>query len=148
MTVSDATDRTDLVDRWFGELFSEGDLDVADEILAPEITYRGPGSLSPTGVSDPADVKEYVAVYRTAFPDLRYTVEDVTEAGDRVVAEWSAVGTQENPIFGADATGESFVVEGVSVFVTEDGVVTEVHSQWDTLAMVQQLGTVPSDLGF
>jgi len=147
MTASDTTDPSVLVERWFGELFSEGDLTVADEILAPTVTYRGPDTLSPTDVSEPADIKEYVEVYRTAFPDLRYTVERVTEGDGELAVEWSAVGTQENPIFGVESTGESFVIEGISVFVTDEGAITEIRSQWDTLGMVQELGTVPSDLG-
>ncbi|MEF8899925.1 MAG: ester cyclase [Halovenus sp.] len=56
---------------------------------------------------------------------------------------WSATGTQESDLFGMDPTGEMFSAEGISVFAVEDGEITEVHAQWDTLQMVQDLGVVP-----
>ena len=40
---------------------------------------------------------------------------------------------------------ESFAVEGISVFGREDGVITDVYAQWDTLKMVQELGTVSAE---
>ncbi|PSQ02304.1 hypothetical protein BRC92_09200 [Halobacteriales archaeon QS_4_69_31] len=147
MTPRETTGSARLVHRWFEDLFTEGDLSVADEILADDVDYRGPGTLSPATVDGPSDVKEFVEVYRTAFPDLEYTVDAVAGAGEQFVVQWSAVGTHENAVFGVEPTGESFVVEGISVFVTDDGAITDVRAQWDTLKMVQELGSVSSDLG-
>lgn len=136
-----ATEPRDLVRRWFEDLFSEGELDTADEILASDINYRGPPSVSPTDVSGPSDMKEYVEVYRTAFPDLRYTIDEIVQTDGQLSVRWTAVGTQEGDLLGIESTGESFSVEGVSLFVTEDGAITDVYAQWDTLKMVQELGS-------
>jgi len=138
-------DPESLVRRWFGDLFTEGALGVADDILAAAVDYRGPPSLSPTDVAGPADIKAFVQVYQTAFPDLRYTVESITEDDGTCFVRWSAVGTQEGDLFGLEASGESFAVEGISVFETEDGQITTIHAQWDTLKMVQELGGVPTE---
>jgi steroid delta-isomerase-like uncharacterized protein len=135
-----------LVHRWFEELFNRGDLSVVDEILAADVDYHGPPSLTPQDVSGPADIGEYAAVYRTAFPDLQYTVESVERVGDRVLVEWSATGTHRSDLFGIESTGEVFTVSGIDVFTVEDGRITEVRAQWDTLKMVQELGVVP-DVG-
>ena len=146
MTPSDTSDTTDdaaqLVRRWFDDLFNRGNLSVADEILADDVDYDGPQSLSPSDMSGPEDVKSYVESYQTAFPDLWYTVEDITTAPEEVRVRWSAMGTHENDLFGIEPTGEGFAVDGIDVFTVEDGEITAVYAHWDTLKMVQELGVV------
>jgi steroid delta-isomerase-like uncharacterized protein len=142
MSPNDTTDDTQLVRRWFDELFNRGDLAVADEILADNVSYDGPQSLSPSDVTGPADIKAYVETYQTAFPDLYYTVENVTATDGEVRVRWSAMGTHENDLFGIEPTGEGFTVDGINVFSVADGRITDVYAQWDTLKMVQELGVV------
>ena len=142
MSPNDTTDDTQLVRRWFDELFNRGDLAVADEILADGVSYDGPQSLSPSDVTGPTDIKAYVETYQTAFPDLYYTVEDITATDGEVRVRWSAMGTHENDLFGIEPTGEGFTVDGINVFSVADGRITDVYAQWDTLKMVQELGVV------
>ena len=142
MSPNDTTDDTQLVRRWFDELFNRGDLAVADEILADDVSYDGPQSLSPSDVTGPTDIKAYVETYQTAFPDLYYTVENVTATDGEVRVRWSAMGTHENDLFGIEPTGEGFTVDGINVFSVADGRITDVYAQWDTLKMVQELGVV------
>lgn len=137
-------DHEALVERWFEDLFNAGELDVADEILDRNVSYHGPASLSPRDVTGPADIKEYVQVYQTAFPDLWYTVEDITAGDGEIRVRWRATGTHESDLFGIESTGEVFTVAGIDVFVVEDGLITEIYAQWDTLKMVQELGVVPT----
>ena len=91
---------SDLVRRWFEDLFTEGDLAVAGDILAEDVEYCGPPSLSPTDVSGPTDIREFVEVYRTAFPDLRYTVEQMGTSDETLLVRWTAVGTHESDFSG------------------------------------------------
>jgi steroid delta-isomerase-like uncharacterized protein len=139
----DDAEAGDLVQRWFDDLFNRGDLSVADEILAPDVDYRGPPSLTPQSVTGPDDIKEFVEVYGRAFPDLQYTVESVSRADGEVVVRWTATGTHRSDLFGIEPTGEVFTVDGIDVFTVADGRITAVHAQWDTLGMVQELGVVP-----
>lgn len=135
----------ELVHRWFEELFTDGDLAVADDILADDVEYHGPRSLTPLDVASPADVKEYVETYRRAFPDLAYTVEETIQSDDAVVARWTATGTQESALFDLESSGGTFAEEGINIFRIDDGRITAIHSEWDTLKMVQELGVVSVD---
>ncbi|WP_318567715.1 ester cyclase [Salinigranum marinum] len=137
------TNAEELVRRWFDELFNDADLPVADEILASGVRYHGPESLTPTDVTSPADVKDYVGVYRRAFPDLRYAVDDVFGSDGRITARWTATGTHRSELFGIEPTGEVFVVEGINVFSVVDGEIDEIWSEWDTLRMVEELDVIP-----
>ena len=51
-------------------------------------------------------VKDTVAGYREAFPDLTLTVEDAFGVDDKVVVRWKAEGTFENEFMGQQPTGE------------------------------------------
>lgn len=132
-----------LVGRWFDELFNEGDLGVADEILADDVDYHGPTSLTPDDVGGPDDIKEYVELYQNAFPDLWYTVERRYPTGDGLAVQWTVTGTHESDLLGIEATGEMFEVEGINLFDVEDGAIAAVRSEWDTLKMAQELDVVP-----
>lgn len=137
------TDATALVHRWFEDLFSEGELSVADEILAPDVEYHGPESVSPGNVVGVDAIREYVTVYRESFPDITYVVVDVFESGDRVCARWRAEGTYEDTMHGVSPEGTTFSGDGINVFHVTDDRITEVWSAWDTLEMSQELDIVP-----
>ena len=79
------------VRRFFEELWNTGDLDSADEMLAPGHVHH----LGDDRLDGPEAVKEAVRRMRTAFPDLHFTLEDVVSDGDRVVVRWTATGTHE-----------------------------------------------------
>ena len=57
------------------ELWGQGKLDLADELYAPNyVDHVGRGP-EPSRVSGPEGIKQAVMLFRTAFPDLTYTVE-------------------------------------------------------------------------
>src|SRR3712207_9344181 len=64
--------------RWSEELWSQGDLAVADEIVAPDYVRHDPGD--PFPARGPEDVKRIVGMLREMLPDLRIVVEDVIAA--------------------------------------------------------------------
>lgn len=138
----DMEDHEAVIDRYFEELFNEGDLEVAEEIFAEELEYHGPRSFSPTNLHTPSQIKSFVKRYHAAFPDINYHVESVFGEGDRYTARWRAEGTHTEELFGLEGTGEAFTDEGVNVFEFEDGRIAAVWSYWDTLGMVRELGLV------
>jgi len=80
-----------LARRWFEDLFSRGDLDAADEILSAEfvdhLTHEDERGLE--------ELKHYVTIYRTAFPDIQDAVEEIVAEGDKVVIRWRSRGTHQ-----------------------------------------------------
>jgi predicted ester cyclase len=120
---------------------------VADEILADDVRYHGPTSLTPTNVTDPEDIKAYVETYGRAFPDLQYTIDSIHEVDGTLVVRWSMAGTHESDLFGIESTGGVFAEDGIDIFEVEDGRIAEVWSAWDTLKMMQALDAVPDIVG-
>ncbi|MGH2966090.1 MAG: ester cyclase [Solirubrobacterales bacterium] len=90
------------------------------------------------------DVKQTIAEYREAFPDLAFTIKDVVAADDKVVVRWRAEGTFENEFMGQEPTHEKGEpVEGIGIDRLEDGRVAESWGQWDTTRFIRNIGAVP-----
>ncbi|MGM0372242.1 MAG: ester cyclase [Halobacteriota archaeon] len=135
-------DHEAIVEQYYEELFNEGSLDIADEILAEDVQYHGPRSVTPGTLESPSQVKAFVKRYHGAFPDIDYHVESVFRSGDQVAVRWTSEGTHTEDLFGIEGQGEEFTGTGLNVFEFEDGKIAEVWSYWDTLGMVRELGLV------
>ena len=72
-----------VVRRFFEELLSTDNFSVADEILAPDFRFYFAGSPDPL---DLQSYKEFLVMRRAAFPDRRFTVEEMVAEWDKVSA--------------------------------------------------------------
>ena len=129
--------------RFFEEVFGNGKLNLLDEIIAKDHVNKGPGSLPglPTG---PEGAKQLVAVYRNAFPDLRFTIDEQIAEGDKVVTRWTAHGTHQGELVSIPATGNLSTVTGIAVDRFVNGKIVESWGIFDQFGMVQQLGVIPT----
>jgi steroid delta-isomerase-like uncharacterized protein len=92
----------------------------------------------------PEGVKQFVQIYRTAFPDLKITIEDQVAEGDKVVTRWSATGTHKGDLMSIPATNKPATVTGTDIERYQNGKVVESWASYDMFGMLQQLGVVPS----
>jgi steroid delta-isomerase-like uncharacterized protein len=129
------------VRRLFEDVWNKGSMPVADELFAP--TYTHHDSSTPDVGRGPESEKKRAALYRTAFPDVRFTIEDLIAEGETVVARWSCRGTHKGDLNGIAATGKQFNITGVSNARFTNGKMVEGWVNWDALGLMQQLGVVP-----
>jgi steroid delta-isomerase-like uncharacterized protein len=129
--------------RFFEEVFGKGNLNVLDEITARDYVNSGPGTLPglPTG---PEGAKQLVTVYRNAFPDLRFTIDEQIAEGDMVVTRWTGHGTHQGELAGLPATSKSTTVTGIAVDRIVNGKIAETWGIFDQFGMMQQLGVIPT----
>jgi steroid delta-isomerase-like uncharacterized protein len=130
------------VRRWVVEGFNTGNPAIADKIIDPSFNYHHSGL--PPVPSGPEGYKQLVALYRGAFPDLHITMEDMVADGDKVVARWTAQGTNTGEMMGMPPTGKTFKATGMNMFRINDGKVAEVWTNFDDMGMMQQLGIIPT----
>ncbi|HUI76061.1 MAG TPA: ester cyclase [Candidatus Acidoferrum sp.] len=130
-----------VVRRTIEELWNKGDASLADQLLAPNYTHHD--SATPDVGRGPESEKKRLAIYRTAFPDLRLTIEDLIAEGDLVMARWSARGTHRGELNGIAPTGKQFHITGVSIARISNGKMAEGWVNWDALGLMQQLGVAP-----
>jgi len=128
--------------RFYDEVWNKGDLSVIDELYASDAVadFLPPGF--PTGT---AGLKQFVMVYRTAFPDTHFTIEDLIAEADSVVTRWTATGTQAGPLMNIPPTGKQVTVQGISITrYAANGKAVQAWTSFDQLGMLQQLGVIPS----
>ncbi len=126
--------------RGIEEIWNQGKLDVIDEIYAADFVYHMPGSLDIQGTEG---YKQFVTMYRIAFPDIQFTIEDQFSEGDKGVMRWSTTGTHKGELMGIPPTGLSAPSTGISIGRYADGKCVEAWNSWDALGMWQQLGVIP-----
>lgn len=128
------------VDRLLKEAWGEGNLDVIDELTADDYIDHDPIA----GDGDAAELKERIAGFRAAFPDLSLRVDDMFAADDKVVTRWTAEGTFENEFMGLEPSGEKGEpVSGIVIGRFEEDLLAESWAQWDTLRFMKNLGALP-----
>jgi steroid delta-isomerase-like uncharacterized protein len=130
-----------VVRRLFEEVWNKGNLPLADQLFAPNYAHHD--SSTPDVGRGPESEKKRATLYRTAFPDMRLTIEDIIAEGEIVMARWSCRGTHRGDLSGIAATGKQFNISGVSIARFAGGKMAEGWVNWDALGLMQQLGVVP-----
>lgn len=81
--------RTDALARSvIDELWNRGDLGLADDVFSSD--YVNHGGLIPDALRGPEAIKFSVSLYRSAFPELLISVDDVTSQSGDVLIRWVA----------------------------------------------------------
>ena len=131
---------------WFEQVWTEGREDLIETLMAPGVighrTHDSGGD-----VIGPQGFRQFYEAIRTAFPDLRFEMEDVFASGGRVAGRWTMTGTHTGPFQGASPTGRRVTITGMSIAQIEDGVVRESWDEWDRFGLMLQLGLVPPAAG-
>jgi steroid delta-isomerase-like uncharacterized protein len=131
-----------LATRFFDEVCNGRKLNVADEIFTPAHQHHDPAN--PGIGTGPEGMKQLVSIYQTAFPDAHWHVDEMLEAGDRVITRWTGTGTHRGDLAGMPPTGRTATVTGVWIHRIEGGRIVESWDVWDALGLFTQLGAVPA----
>lgn len=84
-----------------------------------------------------------VALLHSAFPDIKYTIDDIFAEADRVCVRVTMRGTHEGDFFGIPPTGKRVSVSGTHILRIQDGKIAEHWGNNADLHMMQQLGVIP-----
>ena len=122
------------------EFVSQRNPDALEEVYSADSVLHEPDQ----DLQGLEEVKQYLSMYISAFPDLNVTVEDVIAEGEQVVTRWTIRGTHQGEIeeFGPP-TGKQVEIKGITIHRIEDGKIAEEWERFDNLSIMQQLGLVP-----
>jgi steroid delta-isomerase-like uncharacterized protein len=131
------------VRRFLEEAFGGGKTELVDEVLHSDFVCYDPNSES--GEIRGADtIKGEIDYFRSAVPDLTYTVEDQVAEGDKVVTRYTASGTHQGEFFGVAGTGNRVEFTGIQIDrFDESGKLVEEWPEYDLLGAMRQLGAIP-----
>ena len=129
-----------LVRRVIEETFSRGNLDIADEMIAPNfVRYKA----NAPNFKGPEGYKQCVRMFRTGFPDFHLTIEDMIAEGDKVATRQTYRGTHKGDLMGNPPTDTQVTFTGICMYRIADGKIAEEWIEYDALGMMQQIGAVP-----
>ncbi|HLJ32459.1 MAG TPA: ester cyclase [Ktedonobacteraceae bacterium] len=126
--------------RFVEEVWSQGNMSAVDEVLANNYILHDPSRT----IHGPEGFKQFVSMFRSAFPDLHMTIEDQIAEGDKLVRRFKVHGTHQGELQDIPPTGKQVTVSGILISRYENGKLAEDWSNFDALGMLQQLGVIPA----
>jgi predicted ester cyclase len=78
---------------------------------------------------------------------VRETIEDIVAEGDRVVYRWTVHATHVGEVMGIQGTGTPITFGGIEIYRLRDGRIVERWGVFDQLALLRQVGAMPSKPG-
>ncbi len=130
--------------RAYEEVFNQGNLAVADEVIAPDFVDR---EEHPGNVPGPESIRTVATMLRTAFPDLHFTIEDLVAEGDFVAGRLTMSGTHDGPLMGMPPTGRQVRQSHMHFVRFRDGKAVEHWGVRDDVGLMRQLGLMPGPQG-
>ena len=131
-----------IIQRLVDEVWTQGNLDVLDEIIHPQAhPPHGPWDL-PIG---PEGFKQLVGMIRTSVPNLTRKAEDMTAEGDGVTLYYTLSGTHtgEGGLIPYPPSGEIWNMPGITAFRIADGKIIEEPWAVNSVgAFIQQVAKV------
>ena len=126
----------ELVHAFYGRLWNEIDLGVADEILSSDVTFRGSVG---TGANGRDQVRDYVLMITSALSQYRCDIERLVVEGDQASAKVRFSGLHTGTFLGFAPTGRRVEWHGVAMFTERQGKLEDIWVMGDVEGLRAQL---------
>jgi hypothetical protein len=130
------------------ELLNGGGAKRLVSLCAPDVTVFAPiteEGLDPFAKRDPSRLDEFVAAFRRAFPDVRYSAAGVESSAAAVTVKWSARGTHRAALSYIQPSGLSVPISGTCVLKSEGGPIREIRLAADIYDLLLQTEALCAD---
>jgi steroid delta-isomerase-like uncharacterized protein len=134
---------SELLDQIVGT-FNEAQWEAAEALWNPDAVWEE------IGTGRTLNVAEGIAAakdWRTAFPDVRGSIENRLVDGSQAAGEIVWRGTNTGPLMGVPPTGKPIAVHAVAVITEAGGKVARMRHYLDIAGMMNQLGMAPGGPG-
>jgi steroid delta-isomerase-like uncharacterized protein len=112
---------------------------MAEKYFAPDWVFHHPSR----GDMNREQFIQFMVGISAAFPDFKFSIDDVVAEGDKVVTRYTLRGTHMGPYSGIPATGKQVAIKGVSIDKIVGGKFAETWDFPDSLGTMTQLGITP-----
>ncbi|MBH8564026.1 ester cyclase [Nostoc sp. CENA67] len=120
--------------------FDQGNLEQAQEFLAPNFVAYIPGTSEP--LNREAFIQSVLMVFHSAFPDGHHTFADVIAETEKVVTRGTFTGTHSGELLGIPPTGKQITIPFFHIDRIVDDKLVEHWGQSDLLSLMQQVGII------
>ena len=125
--------------RFTEEAWNKGDVSVMDEIFAPDVVSNSPEPSEEQGLEA---YKKTLIDFRTDYPDLHVTIDEIIAEGNTVADRWALQGTFTGPGKTAPmpGTGKKVIMKGTWVGHFINGRIVEDWYTYDMMAWARCAG--------
>ena len=133
-----------ILSRHLDEVLNQGQLDVVDEIYTDSYVLDAPvqteGSVQEHGETHGRDgLKRRVTLFRTAFPDIHFTVDNMVAEDNQVAVQYTFSGTHTGKFGELEPTGRHISVTGILIALLKGDQIESALSVFDSGDMMHQL---------
>jgi predicted ester cyclase len=130
--------------RWLIECVTEGNLELVDELFAPDHELEIVAN-TPLDIRDGRPIMRLAMMYRRAGPDVHVDIKDQITEGDRVVTRFEIAGFNHGPIGPIPPSHEYVLIGGVEIARVRDGQFVHTFLYLDLLGLMAQTGVLVLD---
>lgn len=140
LAAGDEEKNTVAMKRFYEEIVNKGNLKLIDELVAAEfVEHEELPGMKPGREG----LKDFFTMFRAAFPDLQFQVNDLVAKGDKVWAYITIRGTHKGQFMDMAPTGKGIEIKGFDIIRLVNGKAVEHWGLTDSMTMMQQLGAIP-----
>jgi steroid delta-isomerase-like uncharacterized protein len=125
-----------LVKRFIEEIWNKGNLSLMDEFLIQDFEDHNLLYVAPRGYNG---FKSSVNLFRSAFPDFQFTLDQILAEGDRLAIRLTGRGTHKGNFMGIPPTEKNVSFDSMTFMRVQDGKIAEHWGLLDIPGLVQQL---------
>jgi steroid delta-isomerase-like uncharacterized protein len=125
--------------RWFDEIWNRRNVDVVDELLAPDGVLHDAAMSAGSAVAG-EQFKSQARALLSAFPDLHFAIDQIVDGGDCAAVRITITGTHSGPGLGVPPTGRAIRISSMSMARVREGLLVEGWDNVDYLGLFAQLG--------
>ena len=126
-----------LLRRFVRDVWNSGRLDLIDELVDSDyvshIVHTPP-------IKNREELKRWVADVRSAFPDVRFTIQDLLVDDDKTILRRTSEASHQGEFLGVSGTGKKAVCRGITISRFVNGKIAEEWGEWDALRLIEQIG--------
>ncbi len=94
---------------------------------------------TPRGGKDAAGLVKSLKGFGAAIPDLKWSVQEILQDGNRYTVRSIATGTPAKKFFGVEPSGKSFEIMTIDIHTVEDGRITKSYHVEEWAKAIKQL---------
>lgn len=127
----------EVIRRYYREVWDKRRPELIPSLFAT--TYQNHAGSRGT-LSGPAGIQANYDAIMKSFPDVRFELNDVLCADDKIVVRYTMRGTHTGDFQGIAPTNTAVVVPGIGIYAVSDGMIRESWVVRDSLSLLNQIG--------
>ena len=131
-----------IIQALYEEVWNKRKIDLVEVLISPSHSLQSP--LVSGRAIGPEVYKDQIHMITTAYPDLRFTIEEMIAEDEKVACYWTLSGTQHGDFQGIPHTGKKISIDGITIHHVTNGKIMDSYVSLDLWGMMQQLGVAPA----